>query len=478
MSKSPFFSNEVDLNKVNFSNINYSNNKEYFCISYDRDNPNLYLQSPIFKFIQPITQKNNSIHSFNDLYLFLTPQDSSTFEFIELMNKLEIKSQEAINQHKNNMSVISIIKSCDIDDDQINDDQLNNDQLNNDKLNNKNKCQIKQVVKYLKIKLLDMTQIEYKNEHITINQLNNLVELVNLKLIFEISMAWITKNKVGIYLKPIKIKAVDVLKIADVDFREDTEMSDISNMEQTENIKQIINSQSLMSLGDSAFKTKCEFTELRSNTNTETIQNLNAFIPSHGYNNMQDQLKNELNGLNEIRHNSLRVSSSKETNKKETNKKETSRKETKSLSNNKTSDKDHYKSQQLYSNYTYSNYTTTQNNNSSSISEELLSDNESSSSIEIQNYGRKKKNINNKPVNKPVNKPINKPVNKKIGRPKKDQNKEIIIQSSETSTIKSNDEKNDSIIKLKELINDDDINLENYIQSESESLNFDLEYDN
>ena len=44
MSKSPFFSNEVNLNKVNFSNINYSNNKEYFCISYDKDNQNLYLQ--------------------------------------------------------------------------------------------------------------------------------------------------------------------------------------------------------------------------------------------------------------------------------------------------------------------------------------------------------------------------------------------------------------------------------------------------
>ena len=437
------------------------------------------MQSPTFKFIQQITQKNNSLHSFNDLYLFLTPQDSSTFEFIELMNNLEIKCQEIIDQHKNNMSVISIIKSCDIDDD--------------NQENDPTKYQIKQVVKYLKIKLLDMTQIEYKNEYITIDQLNNLVEFVNLKLIFEISMAWITKNKVGIYLKPIKIKAVDIPKVADVEFREDSEISDISHMEQTENIKQIINSQSLMSLGDSAFKTKRDFVDLKINNNqtnnqvnSETIQNLNAFIPSNGYNNIQDQLKNELHELNGIRHNSNKNKQVGETSNKNKLSKNTKSVSNNKINNDKANDKSSFMSQQLYSNYTVTQNNNSSNNNSSSISSEEISSDNESSSIEIQNYGRKKKKINKVQQVKQVEDQLK---NKgKRGRPKKEQFKQSINEkksiisatssSMSTKSTKSTNEKTDSIIKLKELIDDDDTNIEHYIHTESESLNFDLEYDN
>jgi len=276
MSKYPLFPNEIILDDINFSNINYSNNKEYFCISYGETNQTLYLQSPLFKFIQPITreQKNNL---FNDLYLFLTPQDSNTFSFIDLINNLESKMLLIAEQFNSNISSTSNIKSYELDEE------------------NNNTNQIKQVVKYLKIKLLDITQLEYNNNSITIDQLNDLIEIVNLKLIFEISMAWITKTKVGLYLKPIKVKAIDIPKITKVEFRDDNDNSDIQHMEQTENIAQIINSQTIASLSDSAFKIKN--TEI---CNMDSLAILNTFIPSQGYNNIQMQLKNELNEINKV----------------------------------------------------------------------------------------------------------------------------------------------------------------------------------
>ena len=49
------------------------------------------------------------------------------------------------------------------------------------------------------------------------------------------------------------------------------------------------------------------------------------------------------------------------------------------------------------------------------------------------------------------------------------------------TTKSSNDEKSDSIIKLKEILNEeieDDNYNDEYIQSESDSLNFDLDYNN
>ena len=133
----------------------------------------------------------------------MNPQDNSTYDFIELTNNFESKSQEIINLYKNNISVIPIVKSCDIEED----------------TDNKNI----QVIKYLKVKLLDITQIEYNKHPITISELNKMVDEVNLKIIFEISMAWISKDNMGIYLKPIKIKVIDLPKITQIDLREDSD---------------------------------------------------------------------------------------------------------------------------------------------------------------------------------------------------------------------------------------------------------------
>ena len=50
MNKFPLFSNEVDISKINISKIESTNNKQFCNISYNEDE-SLYLQSPIFKFI-------------------------------------------------------------------------------------------------------------------------------------------------------------------------------------------------------------------------------------------------------------------------------------------------------------------------------------------------------------------------------------------------------------------------------------------
>jgi hypothetical protein len=473
MSKYPLFSSEVELRKINFSTINYSNNKEFFYISYGDSNDTLYLQSPTFKFIQPIIQNDGKTHQFNELYLFLNPQDKSTYDFIELTNNLEEKSQNTINLYKNNISIIPIIKSCDIEED----------------TDNKNT----QIIKYLKVKLLDITQIEHNKRQISIDELNDMVDRVNLKMIFEISMAWISKDNMGIYLKPIKIRAIDLPKITQIDFREDSD-SDITHMEQTENIKQIINSQSIMSLNDSAFKTKYVPVNVTSkkmpnlnvtNTTTTTTENMplhNTFIPSQGYNNIETQLKNELNIMESKREKSKR---------------------SKSISNNG--------SNKLYSHFTQTQYENNETNdknktsdNSDSISSESISNNdlitndilssnnmddnssETSSDENQKIYGRKKKTTEQK-QNQTKTKPkttepnetkLNETKLNKIKQNKTKLNKTKLNKTKPKQYKKEESDKTDSLIKLRELIDseDDDRNNDQIYQSDTESLNFELEY--
>ena len=496
MSKYPLFSNEVDIEKIIFSDINYSNNKQYSCISYGNTDQTIYLQTPTFKFIQPITPKNNdkSSQSYNELYLFLTPQDPSTYQFVNLMSQIEQKGQEMIDQYQNNISVIPIIKSCVIDDDDnLNESNHNQNHNQNQNLNhnndsdkdNDNDC--KQVIKYLKVKLLDLTQLEYNKQTITISQLNNMLNEVNLKMIFEINMAWITKNKMGIYLKPVKIRAINVPKIIDVEFRDEDSSSDISHLEQTENIKHMINNQSMMSLGDSAFKMDTNKTNLHNIYTTESVAVLDAFIQNNKSQNIQTQLKNELNEIEQIKkQTSIKSKQAPKQAPKQVSKqvsKQSPKQSPKQVYNNK--------SQYLHNNYTQSQTPTqsqsqsqsqtptptptpTQSNddndnsnlNSISVSSEDISvNNLSSSSVEIQKYSRK----NNR------------------GRPRKQnsdikQKKHTNISSNNKKSI-SMDEKTDSIIKLKKLLSkeeDDDIydNNNSDQDHDSDSILFELDYNN
>ncbi len=189
LNKTPLLSSEVDIDK-----ISYINNKQYININYE--NEALYLQTPIFKFIQPIVKQKVNDKIYNELYLFLTPEDKTTYKFIDLVNKLE---QKTVSYIDNKFKISSIIKIM----------EANN-----------------QMFKYVKVKLLDQTKIEYNNRCLTLDELNNLTCSVNLKLIFEINMIWMSDKKFGIYLKPLKIKVIDIIPEIIIDFRNDSSDSE------------------------------------------------------------------------------------------------------------------------------------------------------------------------------------------------------------------------------------------------------------
>jgi hypothetical protein len=238
MNKFPLLSTEVDLSKIKISDVNYNDNKQFCHIIYNQ-NESLYLQSPILKFIEPIVVQQHSRNNYKQLYLFLTPQDSTTFSFIELISKIESICLDTVNNLMNKiLNVNSLIKIHDTETEETN----------------------RQIYMYLKITLLDQTKIEYNNKQISIDELNNLVRKVNLKIIFELNMLWLSQTKIGIYLKPIKIKAIDIIEDPILSFRDDD--SPIHNnllLTEVDNIHNIVN-RNVISLNESIFK----------NTNNDT----------------------------------------------------------------------------------------------------------------------------------------------------------------------------------------------------------------
>ena len=261
MNKYPLLSTEVDITKIKISDVNYNDNKQFCHIIYNQ-NESLYLQSPILKFIEPIIIQQHSRNNYKLLYLFLTPQDSTTYSFIELINKLEGLCLNEINNSMNKtLNINSLIKIHDTDSDDTH----------------------KQIYMYIKITLLDQTKIEYNNRQITLDELNNLVRKVNLKIIFEINMLWLSQTKIGIYLKPIKIRAIDIIEEPILSFRDDD--SPIHNnilMTEIDNINNIVN-RNVNSLNESIFKNK------------NVSEDLNTFIkPNENTIDYQKKLEDEL----------------------------------------------------------------------------------------------------------------------------------------------------------------------------------------
>ena len=226
----PLLPTEVDVSKIKISDINYSDNKQFCHITYHQ-NGILYLQSPLLKFIEPIIIQQSSRNNHKSLFLFLTPQDSNTFNFIELVKKIEKASVETINKMTNKVLVANpLIK-------------IHRTEEAN-----------KQIYMYIKITLLDQTKIEYNNKLISIDELNNLVRKVNLKVIFELNMLWISQTKIGIYLKPIKLKVIDIIDEPDILFRdEDSPIHNNLLYTEVDNIHNIINNNAV-SLNESIFK--------------------------------------------------------------------------------------------------------------------------------------------------------------------------------------------------------------------------------
>lgn len=197
----PLFSNEIDFSKIEFllNNDKIDNKIIYY---FTHNNNNLYLQTQIFKFLQPIESKviNNKIY--NEILLFLTPYDKTTNIFINLIDYIEKKCLNYINNITDNNVILNpLIKVIEINDDQ----------------------QPTKYIKYIKIKLLNSTIIEYNKNQIDFNILNEMINNVNLKLIFEINTIWLSNNKIGLFLKPIKIKVIDIPSLQIIEFREENE---------------------------------------------------------------------------------------------------------------------------------------------------------------------------------------------------------------------------------------------------------------
>jgi hypothetical protein len=265
MSRFPLLSDEVDISKISISNIINNQNKQYCNIIYN-GNESLYIQSPILKFIEPIVNQQNSRNNYKTIYLFLTPQDSSTYSFIEFINKVEKFTTTTINNLKQQtLNINSLIK--------VYESEINNTQ--------------RQIYMYLKVSLLDQTKIEYNNKNISVDELNKLVRKVNLKLIFELNMIWLSQTKMGIYLKPIRIKAIDIIEEPIISFRDDD--SPLHNLLYTEvdNIHTIINN-NFNSLNESIFK------NLNSPSESENPNELDSFINPNESNNVIRQDESNL----------------------------------------------------------------------------------------------------------------------------------------------------------------------------------------
>ena len=289
----PLFSKEIDINNINISDINFNDNRSFCYISHGESNGSIYLQTPVVRYIDPIVQQQNN---HNALYLFLTPHDSSTKDFIKLINNIEAKCIKHINASNKKISLNTVIKTYDFETTEHN----------------------KQVFMYLKVILLDQTKIEYQDERISLEQLNELVKKVNLKLIFEINMLWISQTKIGIYLKPLRIKAVDIVNEPIIDFREDDSSPCPNDMLHTEvdHIKKIFNNnESVMTLNDSAFNTNISKQKVKKNVETSEIY-IGNFIKSSGddssyQHKLQNELQNELFNINNPKISSSKHSSSK-----------------------------------------------------------------------------------------------------------------------------------------------------------------------
>ena len=259
MIRSPLFPREINIKDISFSKINDINNKEYFYIFNKEEN--LYIQTPIFRFLEPINS--------NDLYLFLTPLDKSTFSFIDI---LEVLEKSALQHYK------KLYPTKDI---------LIMPTIRSEKCEDSN-----QYIKYMKLKVLDNTRLEYNNKNIDLSKLNDYINKVNIKLIIEVNMIWISKNKIGIYVKPTNIRLIDLPKEEIINFREEVEL-DICNTE-IDCGNKILSRRTIESLNDSAFKTNIIIQESESETSSSEPNN-DMFIPNNNNNNdIEAILKEEL----------------------------------------------------------------------------------------------------------------------------------------------------------------------------------------
>lgn len=199
MTDTIYFPQEIDFKNINISCINYNNNHKYCSITYN-NNP-LYIQTPTFKFIQPIVHNQLNKRTYDELYLFFNQEDKKTLLFITFINNLEqlILKHLTTTTHKT-YTINPIIKTLTLDDTHKN-------------------------VKYIKFRLINNTIFMHNSSKINVDDLNKLINKVIIQNIIEMNMIWLTDNKFGIYIKPLKTRAIDIEPT--VEFRNDDEIDEI-----------------------------------------------------------------------------------------------------------------------------------------------------------------------------------------------------------------------------------------------------------
>jgi hypothetical protein len=180
----PLTADNVKVEKMIYSNIQYNQNKKYINIFYENYPNKLYIQSPKLLYCV-LAEKNKNYHELT----------------IPLFNKKNSGIDKFVN----------LLKSIDKE---IIDEALKNDEWF-DKKNSKktHKAIIKTIINensniydngVLILKLLDEIQImDQENNNISIDDipLNS-----HISLILNINAIWINNNKIGIYIKPVAIQ--------------------------------------------------------------------------------------------------------------------------------------------------------------------------------------------------------------------------------------------------------------------------------
>jgi hypothetical protein len=237
MNSYPLFYNEIDLAEIILDEIievknNKSQlNKRYSNIYYKEKNNKLYIQSPLLKFIFPISHINMDYN----LYLFLIPNDEITLMFFKLLLNLEKKGGDILFDESNNEINYMTLKSYNIE----------NSQTDNVSVGN-------QVLRYIKLHLSPDLCIE-SNDKITklkdmdLNEINSLINKVDLKLILDIENICAVGNKIAINIKTLKIKILPCKIKTIIDFRDDEEYDNyLLQTEYPENFNLLLNNELIL----------------------------------------------------------------------------------------------------------------------------------------------------------------------------------------------------------------------------------------
>ena len=134
----PLLSDEIDINQLKYSDEKVINNMLSYLIRYETPEQLLYIQSPLLKYLYNIVKQTINNKTYYDLYLFFIPTDDS-YKFINKINDIENVCYNNIKRKKLNDKEIKLISVINKFEDNEN------------------------TIKFMKVKLLDTTIIEYNN---------------------------------------------------------------------------------------------------------------------------------------------------------------------------------------------------------------------------------------------------------------------------------------------------------------------------